>query len=199
MYRTLEEDLMLLHERAKECAVLSINTILKIFAEKGDVLILIFLALPFCQPLQIPGTSTPFGIVIFFMGIQIARKKPLWLPKRILTKQIETRLIQKILKMGLKVVRKLQYLLRMRMVWMCRPPLARIANGLVIAVLGILLALPLPVPLSNVAAAWSLLLICLGLSADDGLSILIGYLCAALTVCFFVFILISLKWFIHWI
>lgn len=66
-------------------------------------------------------------------------------------------------------------------------------NGLAICLLGILLALPLPIPLSNLTAAWSILLIAFGILEDDGLFVIIGYLVALLTVLFFFVIAINVK------
>ena len=50
-----------------------------------------------------------------------------------------------------------------------------VVNGLVIALLGIFLALPLPIPLSNLTAAWAIFLIAFGLLEDNGIFVLIGY------------------------
>jgi hypothetical protein len=48
-------------------------------------------------------------------------------------------------------------------------------NGAMLAALGIFLALPLPIPLTNVITAWAIFLISLGILEDDGLFIFLGY------------------------
>ena len=49
--------------------------ILKALSGKGRFVILMLLTLPFCQPIQIPGFSTPFVIAIAFLGLRISLVK----------------------------------------------------------------------------------------------------------------------------
>jgi hypothetical protein len=69
-------------------------------------------------------------------------------------------------------------------------------HGLMICILGLLLALPLPIPLSNLTAAWSTFLIALGILEDDGASVLAGYLISLLTIIFFIVMGIKAKEFL---
>ena len=77
---------------------------------------------------------------------------------------------------------------------MCSPRAAKVVHGLMIFILGLFLALPLPVPLSNITAAWSILLISLGILEDDGLIVGIGYLAALSTAAIFVFLATAITW-----
>jgi len=171
---TIEEDILLLQGKAKNSSI-SIGEILNILSEKGQSLIILFLSLPFCQPLQIPGLSIPFGLAIAFIGLKMAFGKYAWLPKGILEKSISPRTLQKITEKILWLLKKMKGWIYPRLAWMSYYPAAQIINGLLIFILGILLALPLPIPLSNLTAAWSILFIGLGLLKDDGVFILIGY------------------------
>jgi len=171
---TIEEDILLLQGKAKNSSI-SIGEILNILSEKGQSLIILFLSLPFCQPLQIPGLSIPFGLAIAFIGLKMAFGKYAWLPKGILEKSISPRTLQKITEKILWLLKKTKGWIYPRLAWMSYYPAAQIINGLLIFILGILLALPLPIPLSNLTAAWSILFIGLGLLKDDGVFILIGY------------------------
>ncbi|MFN0065301.1 MAG: exopolysaccharide biosynthesis protein, partial [Chlamydiales bacterium] len=114
-YRTLEEDLALLLEKSRRSPSLSIKEILDVLSGKGRSLILIFLSLPFCQPIQIPGLSTPFGIVIAFLGLRIAFGKHTWLPKRILLKTISSTTIQKIAQKFLHMMMQIRRVIRPRL------------------------------------------------------------------------------------
>lgn len=67
--KTLEEELLSLQERGEERSI-SIREIVDLLSAKGEFLIILLLSLPFCQPIQIPGLSIPFGIVIIFIGIR---------------------------------------------------------------------------------------------------------------------------------
>jgi len=190
-YQTLEEDLSILLEKAKINSFLTIREILDILSEKGRALILIFLCLPFCQPLVIPGLSLPFGIVILFMGLRHAFGRRVWFPEIILERKIGADTIEKIIQKSLPLLKKMRYFIRPRMHWLCNHGVMQVANGLLIALLGILLASPLPVPFSNMVAGWSILLTSLGLLEDDGLFVILGYVGLVLTCLFFLMIFFS--------
>src|SRR5207245_1066199 len=111
-------------------------------------------------PIQIPGLSTPFGILIAFIGLRIAFGKRAWLPKKILLKRVSSKKIQKITLKSLKLMNKTKRFVHPRLEWLCDDHAAiKIGNGLLIFLLGIFLALPLPIPLTNLAASWSIFLI----------------------------------------
>lgn len=192
-YSTLARNLAILLEKSQKSPSLTITEILKILSGKGRSLILIFLSLPFCQPIQIPGFSTPFGIVIAFIGLRIAFGKHLWLPKRLLLKTISSTTIQKIAQKFLHMIQKFRKFIRPRLIWLCKHRALQIPNGLLLFLLGIFLALPLPIPLTNFAAGLSIFLVSLGLLEDDGFFVLIGYLASLLTLMFFILILFSMR------
>jgi hypothetical protein len=189
---TIEEDILLLQEKGKNSSI-SIGEILNILSEKGQSLIILFLSLPFCQPLQIPGLSTPFGLAIAFLGLKMAFGKYAWLPKGILAKSITPQTLQKISEKLLWLLKKMNYWIYPRITWLCYNPSVHIINGLLISILGILLALPLPTPFSNLMAAWSILFIGLGLLKDDGIFILIGYFVSLFTFGYFVAMVLLIK------
>lgn len=189
---TIEEDILLLQEKSKNSSI-SIGEILNILSKKGQSLIILILSLPFCQPLQIPGLSTPFGLAIAFIGLKMAFGKYAWLPKGILAKSITPHTLQKITEKILWLLKKIKSWIYPRLAWLCYNPSVHIINGLLISILGILLALPLPTPFSNLMAAWSILFIGLGLLKDDGVFILIGYFVSLFTFGYFVAMVLLIK------
>lgn len=170
---TMEESLFLLQKKSHPS--ISIGEILNILSEKGQSLIILFFSLPFCQPFQIPGLSTPFGLAIAFIGLKIAFGKYAWLPQRILAKSISSDILQKITEKILWILKYMKGWTYPRFTWLCYFPAFQFINGLLIFILGLLLALPLPTPFSNLIAAWSIMFIGFGLLKDDGVFILIGY------------------------
>lgn len=190
---TLDAVFRQLLARAKQTRSLSLREILEILSGKGRVLALIFLALPFCQPLQIPGFSTPFGLLIAFLGVRSAFGKHFWIPKKLAAKKVSSSTVQKIVRKGFYWIKKLQRFIHHRWAWVCRMRWMQAMHGLVIAFLGILLALPLPIPFTNLTAAWAIFLMCLGLLEEDGLLIVLGYVSFLLTLGFFVGILFSIE------
>jgi hypothetical protein len=182
MYQTLEDRLVLLKHTANEQTSIPIRKILEILSGKGRLLILILLTLPFCLPLPLPGMSVPFGLLIAFFGVRMTLGKGIWLPKRIVSKKIKTHLLKKIVTKTLWLMKKMQVLTHPRLYWMCFNPVMKVVNGIVIAILGLALAIPFPIPFSNITAAWAIFILCFGLMEDDGLFILIGYLLLLVTL-----------------
>lgn len=187
---------MLLQQEGKK-KTLSIKDVLQILSGKGRPLVLILLCLPFCQPIQIPGLSFPFGLAIAFIGLRMIFGKRLWLPQKLLSKEIPDHVLSKITEKTLKLTRKIKQWVHPRLIWLSNSSAMEKGNGLMIVVLGLLLALPLPIPLSNLTAAWSILFISFGLIENDGLFIIIGYLITLLTLIFFLAIVLSITTYLY--
>ena len=192
---SLEEKILLLQKKGGKNSV-SIEEILKILSEKGTFLILVFLSLPFCQPLMIPGLSMPFGLAIFLIGFRISFDKNLWLPKFINQKTIEPASLQKITSSLTWTLKKIKYFSKPRLLFLSQNKSTHKLHHLSIALLGFLLAIPLPIPFSNLTTAWALFLISFGVLEDDGIFILIGYLFLLITLVFFLVIALSIKLFV---
>lgn len=191
-YSTIEEDILLLQQKSRNSAI-SIGEILNILSGKGQLLIILLLSLPFCQPFQIPGLSTPFGLTIGFIGLRMAFGKYVWLPQKILAKTISSQTLQNITSKVLWLVRKMKRWIYPRLLWVCQNSVLQIINGLLISILGICLAMPVPVPFSNLMAAWSIFFIGLGLLEDDGVFVLIGYVISVFTFALFIAIVLLIK------
>lgn len=189
---TLEEDILLLQKKAKNSPLL-VGEILNILSEKGPLLIILLFCLPFCQPLQIPGSSTPFGIAIVFISLKMACGKYVWLPKKVLAISMSSSSIQKITDKILWFLKKINRWIYPRLVWLYYYPISQIMNGLLLLILGILLALPLPTPFSNLMAAWSIFFIALGLLKGDGIVVLLGYFITLVTFGYFVLMILLIK------
>ena len=189
---TLEEQIVTL-KRENEKASLSLREILSILSGKGKSVILLFLSLPFCLPLQIPGLSIPIGILIAFIGLRMAFGKHIWLPKGFLEKKIKQRTLQKITDKTLRLVKRVKRWVHPRLSGLCYYPAVYIVNGLLIFILGLCLALPLPVPFSNMSVAWSIFFVELGLLENDGLFILMGYFFSLVVFAFLVAMALSIK------
>ncbi|NGX45377.1 MAG: hypothetical protein K940chlam2_00527 [Chlamydiae bacterium] len=176
---------MLLLRKAK--VPLTLQVVLDQLAERGAALVIMVLTLPFCLPLHIPGLSTPFGLVIALLGLNILFGRPLWLPKSLLEREVSPAFSKKMIKQSLSLINKLKRWIGPRWLWISEVSFCKRLHGVVIVLLGLLLALPLPIPTTNLGFAWPLLFINIGLLEKDGRFISLGYLCfvlyvAALTV-----------------
>lgn len=176
----LETILHTLEDEAKK-KNLSLSEIFHILSGKGRSLVLIFLSLPFCQPIQIPGFSIPFGVAIAFISLRMVFGKEIWLPKKLLNKRISSEKLVKITHKILFFLQKLNRFSHQRLSFLSQSRIMHVVNCMIICILGLFLALPLPIPLSNIPAAWSIFLISFGVLKDDGLFVLIGFFIFAVT------------------
>ena len=148
-------------------------------------LLLVLLSLPFCQPITLPGLSTPFGVVITLLGLRFAVRKHPWLPKRLLNTCIPNRLLHRMLEGSARILKTLEKLLHPRLPWLFGHPVKQFLSGAAICICGVLLILPLPVPFSNLLPALTVLLIAAAMSERDGAMLLAGGGVFVVTLAFF--------------
>jgi len=128
------------------------------------------------------GLSTPFGLAIGFLGVQMiaGRNRP-WLPKR-LRRHVVT--MSTLDWLSVRVVRwtsGLERWVKPRWTFLTSDPLWRIIGvGLVLQ--GIGLSLPIPVPASNWVFIVPIVIYGIGLLEDDGLLILVGHVASGIMV-----------------
>lgn len=155
---------LLLTEQAKG---LSIREITLAVGEKGFGLLLMVLALPSALPIPAPGYSTPFGIVITLVALQmIVGRTTVWLPRRLGDIRIKPSLAKTMLGTASKFLHKIERFIRPRQLWI-RGRAGQAALGLVVVCMACLMILP--IPLTNTAPAMVIFLIGVGLSEEDGL------------------------------
>ena len=164
---------------------ISIGELMLALEGKGHAAIIAILAMPFCLPVQIPGLSTPFGIVLIFTGLRISFGQAPWLPGWLLVRKIPSSTAEGLLEGLRKLAVPAEKVLHPRLTFLCRNPFLHRMHGVLIAFLAILLALPLPIPFSNLLAAIPILLMALALLEDDGVFMIAGYLAAIPCISFF--------------
>jgi len=164
---------------------LTIDDLMHALEGKGHAAVITVLALPFAQPIQVPGLSMPFGVVLFYSGLRIAFAQKPWLPGWLKVKKIPPATGWALLEALRRVAKLAEKILHPRWSYLCRNPFWHRVHGMLIAFLSILLALPLPIPMSNMLAAIPIVLIALALLEDDGLYLVAGYLAAIPCAIFF--------------
>lgn len=182
----------LLEEERKQA--ITLRRMLELLSGKGLPMLTLLFALPFCQPIQIPGLSTPFGLILFFLGLRIGFGHRIWLPKKLLDHSVSRSVLEKVLTKSLWLFKKLKRFSHPRFLALSQASWMKPMNGLSISLMGIFLALPLPIPLTNLIAAWSIFFLSLGMIEDDGLAICIGHSIACITAFVFIYlVIISLR------
>jgi hypothetical protein len=131
------------------------------------VAVLSLIAIPFF------GLSTPFGLAIALVGMQLmlGRARP-WLPRRARERPLKMTMLDRVLGMVARRLRWLAASTRERWRVLVMPRLA--GFGIVLLALG--LALPLPIPGSNMIFLVPLMIYAIGLLENDGAWILVAHI-----------------------
>jgi hypothetical protein len=168
-----------------------LEVILKAAQGRGFHLLLVLIALPFLTPIPLPGFSMPFGLVVAVIGLRLALGKKPWLPQRLLQRELSPRFIARILGSTSWIVKRLEFILRPRLAVLHDHRVFRRLAGAMIALCGLYLVPPLPVPFSNALAAFTVLLLAAGALERDGLFFIAGCVSFLITTSFFVMLAVG--------
>lgn len=131
---------------------LTLGDLLEAVGKEGPALAASLLALPFLQPVPLPGLSTPLGAAISILGLSIVLQREIKLPKRLSNARLSVSVILKTIDYLAAFEAKLKRYLKSDATF--DSPVHRRILGGAVAFHGILLALPLPIPFSNTFPAW---------------------------------------------
>lgn len=148
-------------------------------------LLLLVLALPMCQPVPLPGLSTPFGVAIALLGLRFALSQRPWMPKRLLATKLSGNFFPAVMRGGARVLGVLEKLLHPRLVGIFAQGHMRFLAGAVICLCGLLLLLPLPIPGTNMLPALTVILAAAAFSERDGYCLIAAGIVFLLTLAFF--------------
>ena len=146
---------------------ISISEITRAVGEKGFGLLLVVLSLPSALPVPAPAYSTPFGLVIALIALQmISGRRAVWLPQKIGTIRIKPKLTDKMIGSASRFLGKMERYIRPRQKWI-RGRTGQASLALVVLIMACLMMLP--IPLTNTFPAMVIFMIGVGLSEEDGL------------------------------
>jgi hypothetical protein len=156
---------------------LTLSEIVILLGDDGLLLFAALLSLIFLIPVSIPGFSTVFGVIIFFIGWSHLFDRSLWIPGKMKTKTLSAEKLRTTLKKGLKFIHWLEKVSRPhRFNVMINNIIAKKLNGFLVLVGAVLLVIPFGIlPFSNTLPALIILFLSIGIIQKDGLIILLGY------------------------
>jgi len=169
---------------AKETGV-TLGELITRLQGRAYTLLLVLLPLPFCQPISLPGLSTPFGVVIALLGLRFALRQKPWLPQRLLLVQIPSKVLPTILKGSAKMLACLEKLLHPRWAFFFDYRATQLIAGSTICACGLILLLPIPIPLSNLFPAITVVVLAASVAERDGLMLCVGGLLFLVTLAFY--------------
>ena len=157
----------------KQPEQIKLSDILSLAGERIFGFLFIILALPSALPIPAPGYSIPFGIVMFFLAVQliIGRQRP-WLPDKIINKSIKLSQAQGFVKAGMPWLKRIEALTHPRIAYVCTSVPGKIIIGTAIALMSI--CMMIPIPGTNTVPAMGIFIVGFGLQEDDGFISLAG-------------------------
>jgi hypothetical protein len=183
--RKLSEELAALHVRAGARAV-TLREVIYALRGRAYLLLVILLALPFIQPVPLPGLSTPLGLAIVLIALRLSLGQRPWLPMKIQRIRLPAGFFGKVMMFTTRLIRFLESVLRPRWAWLTGTALLNQLHAVVVLVSALILLLPLPIPFSNVVPAWAIFLMACGLLERDGFFVFLGYVAFAIGAAYFI-------------
>lgn len=153
----------------------SLNQLFDIMSGEAIQLLVIILLAPFLIPMSIPGSSTPFGILIILLELSFIFDKPAHLPNFIGKFELTRENVQKLFEILEKSLSYVEKISKPRGTLSIKKYTMKF-NAVLIITLSFLLFLPLPIPLTDFIPAASILLLTVSSMERDSYLMIIGYL-----------------------
>lgn len=162
---------------------ISIGDLLTKLGDRGFGLILLIFAIPNAIPLPIPAASAITGIPLIFLAIQlILGKKKIWMPHFVAKRIIPMEMLRKVIHIARKGLSRLEKINKPRLDKLASFNHKRFA-GLLIFILSVLMALP--IPLGNFPLGVAITILALAITEQDGFLMVIGWVASVLALFFF--------------
>lgn len=170
-----------------------LTDILKLVEERVFGVLFVILSLPSALPIPAPGYSTPFGLLMLLLALQlmIGAKIP-WLPECIAKYPVKLETAQVFLKIGLPWLYRIEAITRQRLSFICTTLPGRIIIGIAITLVSILMIIPIPG--TNTLPAISIFVTGFGLQEHDGAISLAGLTLCILGIMLSASIIIATAW-----
>lgn len=182
--RLLSERLVALHHTFADRPA-RLGDVIAALQERAYALLMILLALPFLPPVSVPGSSTPLGLLIAAIAVQLAAGRLPWLPQRFLNWSLPPGFFSKLVNVTLRLVKAIEKVLHPRWLALTANAWWRGCHLIMIVVAALLLALPVIFPFTNMLPGWTIMLLACGLLERDGVVIVAGYAMLVVTTVFF--------------
>ncbi len=163
---------------------ISLKELINVMSGEGLQFMIIILIAPFLIPASIPGSSTPFGILIILLEIAYLNNKSLYIPNFIGKYEISKENVLKLFDIIKKALGYVEKISKPRGKLSTKKYVLKI-NAVVNILLAFLLFLPLPIPFTDFIPATSMLLLAVSTLEHDSYLMILGYVAAILTVIYF--------------
>ena len=156
----------------------TLSDILTLAGERVFGFLFVILAIPSALPVPATGYSTPFGIAMFCLAIQliIGRDRP-WLPAKIMNGSMPLEKVQGFVKKAIPWIQRVENLTKPRIAYLCTSLPGKVLIGCALALMSI--SMMIPIPLTNTIPGMGIFVTAFGLIEDDGLICIAGlFICS---------------------
>jgi hypothetical protein len=157
---------------------IELGRILGILSRHSHALLLVFLSFPLCLPVGIPVLSTTLGLTLGLVGFLLCIGAELRIPKYLAARAIPYERLNYIVLRLVRIANWVEKFLRPRMLTAVANPNIMRIHGLFAMFMGLLAAVPLPLPFNNMVAAFPILVLGFSLLGKDGMIAVVSYIAA---------------------
>jgi len=167
-----------------ESGDIALGEVIDRLGASGIGMTLLLLTLPALIP--VPGPfGLVFGSIVAFVSLQVmAGARRLWLPGLIRDRRMPVTTVRTFVNRGAPILQRIEEWFRPRRMLPLTGRFGRMVLGVPLILMGV--AVALPVPMGNVPPAASLIMLSLGLINRDGLAVIIGLALCVFAVIWFV-------------
>ena len=160
----------------------SIGELMEAVGDKGFGLLLIILSLPSALPVPAVGYSTPFGICMVIIAVQIfIGRTQVQLPKRLKKIRIPLKMVQSITGFALHFLKRTEKLIKPRQRWIH----SRLGHSILsITIFAMALFMIFPIPGTNTLPAMVIFVIGISIAEEDGLIAVLAIILSMLAAAF---------------
>lgn len=151
---------------------------------RGHAFLALICSIPFVLLVPVPGLSVPFGVVQAISGIGVTVGFDIWLPQWMMRRSLPGNLLARVFRQSARLLKKTEKVLQPRLFPISESPIVRAFAGILIAITGLILALPLP-PGTNFPPAIVGVLLSLGILERDGVVLIVGFAAFLLNITVF--------------
>lgn len=162
----------------------TIRILLDNLLSEGIYLLVIILVAPFIIPVSIPGSSTPFGIMIMLLALSSLLNKKIYLPKSVENYEISPESFDKIFNVLYKALKFIERIAKPRGNLVNNTYILKF-NSAVIFLLAFFLFLPIPIPLTDFCPALAILVLSVSNLEEDTYLMIVGYLITLAGITYF--------------
>jgi hypothetical protein len=144
----------------------------------SPAVLIVFLSFPLCFPVGIPVLSTTLGLALGLVGLLLAIGREIWIPKSVAAKIVPYDRLSAVIKCLLGVSARIDRWFHPRMSFFATNSAMIRVHGFFVMLLGLVGAIPLPLPFNNFVAAFPIVLLGFSLLEKDGLLVIASYIAA---------------------